>query len=244
MNGSSRHTDLNSEIGPDDVELVRLLEDDLKQTESVINGYDRTVTTIRGLAVTAVATLVGAGYASHAMPPTIIAIVIAIFFLIVDYYYSCLYSGAEGRIRVLVSLSNGHRRLRARPQRRPGDVDDFRGDLRTYSAAPLLPSDFPSIWPIHPLSRLKGYLCLYLGLIVAAGCSAVYLEEEARPAPVQVQVLCAAGPSPVVRATTLTVSSTSASVPCLPRPRPVPEPHPARPRRWVRTRARRPHRRR
>jgi hypothetical protein len=181
MTSSPRSKSAADALGPDAIELLRLVEQDLVRHESTINEHHRTSLTIRGLALTAVAGLVGGGYASFVPLPDYFAVGAAALFLWADYYYSRLYTGVEQRLRVLESLSTEYRRLLARPGRVQDDLDDFRGDLRAYSTGRVAPDARPRLWPVGSLGRLKVFLPLYLALAVVAALSGWYVATHRKP---------------------------------------------------------------
>jgi hypothetical protein len=152
---SPRSSELIEELGPDGVELVRLVEVDCRQHEATLAEHHRTAMTIRGFALTAVAALVAAGYASAAVLPEILAAVAALAFLLVDYYYVSLSVPLVKRLRVLVSLSGRHRRLLAKEHPTTGEVDRFRGDLRSYNSALVIPTGGVTLLPRVPFERVR-----------------------------------------------------------------------------------------
>ncbi len=178
---STRATSAAEALGPDAVELVRLVEADLARHESAINEHHRTALTIRGLMLTAVAALVAVSYTSFVALPDYFALLAAVLFLGADYFYSRLYLGVEQRIPVLESLSASYRRLLVRPARTRDSLDDFKGDLRAYSARPVAPDPHPRLWPPGPVGRLKVFIPVYVVLAVFAGMSAWYIETHTKP---------------------------------------------------------------
>jgi hypothetical protein len=185
------------------MELVRLAESDLARHEAALNEHHRTALTIRGFAMTAVAALIAVGYASETLLPEIVAFFAACVFLWVDYYYDRLASDLRQRFPVLISLSVTYRRLRVKANRTDPEIDNFRGDLRSYATGPLFPAESPRLVrrvPLKdlgrlgarlpaglgakrvplllPLGRLRVFLSIYLLLIVAALASAWYIADH------------------------------------------------------------------
>jgi hypothetical protein len=168
-------------LGPDALELIRLVEGDLERHAAAIDEHQRTALTIRGLALTAVAGLEAGSYASFVALPDYFAVAAALVFLSADYYYSRLYTGVERRIPVLESLSSDYRRLLGRPARSRNALDDLRGDLRAYSAAPVAPDARPDLWPVQSLGRLKVFIPFYIALALSAGISAWFVSTHEKP---------------------------------------------------------------
>jgi len=163
------------------MEFVRLVEVDLERHEAAINEHQRTALAIRGLYLTAGAALVAVSYTSFVALPDYFAVALTVVVLWADYYYSRLYTGVEQRIPVLESLSANYRRLLARSIRSPDSLDNFRGDLRAYSARPVAPDARPRLWPIRSIGRLKVFLSLYIALAFFAAVSALYIETNEKP---------------------------------------------------------------
>lgn len=178
---STRAISAAEALGPDAVELVRLVEAELVRHESAINEHHRTALTIRGLALTAVAALVAVSYTSFVALPDYFAFLATVLFLGADYFYSRLYLGVEQRIPVLESLSASYRRLLVRPARTQNLLDDFKGDLRAYSSRPVAPDARPQLWPPGPVGRLKVFIPVYVALALFAGVSAWYIETHTKP---------------------------------------------------------------
>jgi hypothetical protein len=178
MSAPSKHDlSLAETLGPDGVELVRLMESDLARHEAAINEHHRTCTTIRGFALTVLAALVVAGITSHSVVPGLAAFCLAPILAFADYYYSRLYLSTQQRLRVLVPLSTKYRQLCGRRFRRPAEIQRFRGDLRALSPGAVIPSDRPSLLPVRPLGRFGLFLPAYLAMMIAAGVSAVVVLE-------------------------------------------------------------------
>lgn len=178
---SKQVTNAADALGSDAMELVRLVEADLERHESAINEHQRTALTIRGLYLTAGAALVAVSYTSFVALPDYFAVALTVVFLGADYYYSRLYTGVEQRIPVLESLSANYRRLLSRSIRSPDSLDDFRGDLRAYSARPVAPDARPRLWPVRSIGRLKVFLSFYVALAFFAAVSALYIETNEKP---------------------------------------------------------------
>jgi hypothetical protein len=178
---SKQATNAADALGADAMELVRLVEADLERHESAINEHQRTAWTIRGLYLTAGAALVAVSYTSFVALPDYFAFAATAVFVWADYFYSRLYTGVEQRILVLESLSATYRRLVSRSVRSKDSVDDFRGDLRAYSARPVAPDDRPQLWPIASLGPLKVFLLFYVALALFAAVSAFYIETNEKP---------------------------------------------------------------
>lgn len=98
-------------LGEDALELIRLVEEDLARHESTINEHHRTALTIRGLALTAVAGLVGGGYASFVALPDYFAIGAALLFLWADYGFFPALRPANAASRAAAGV-DGRRRGR------------------------------------------------------------------------------------------------------------------------------------
>jgi hypothetical protein len=178
---SSGRTSVEAQIGPDGVELVRLVHEDLARHESALNEHQRTALTIRGFALTAVAGLLAGSFATWVPSLGGFAATVLLMFLVADYYYSRLYTRVERSLPVLESLSTAYRRLLSRPLRSRDDIDDFRGDLRTYADKAAAPDTRPRLWPIESLGRLKVFLPVYGVLLVFAVVSAWYVSAHERP---------------------------------------------------------------
>lgn len=139
---------LRTELSEDQFDLIQLYEGDLKRHEEAINEHNRTLFTVRGFAVTAVAALIAATYASHAWEPALGALFAAVFFAVVDYNYARLYSEIAGRRNVLESLAQSYRKLMRVPSRtahRERQLEDFKADLRSYLPGSVNPSS-PELW--------------------------------------------------------------------------------------------------
>jgi hypothetical protein len=178
---SAPPTNTAEALGPDALELIRLVEEDLKRHEAVLNEHQRTAFTIRGLALTAVAALIAASYASFVALPAWFAIGAVVLFLTADYYYARLYAGVEQTMPVLESLSHEYRRILGRRARTRDAFDNLRGDLRSYSSSGAVPDSRPKLWPIRSLGPLKVFLPVYGALITVAAVSALYVGSHKRP---------------------------------------------------------------
>jgi hypothetical protein len=140
--GSPSVDSLKVTLGEDWATLIELSEVDLERHEDAVNAHSRSSMTIRGFAITAVAALVAATYASGNPLPACAGFLASLYLGVLDWGYTLLYAKTEQRIRVLNSLGRSYRRLAARPLRRSNDsIKELQGDLRAYSSQPAVPKE-------------------------------------------------------------------------------------------------------
>lgn len=131
---------LQSELGADACELVELYESDLQRHEDAVGEHNRTVLTIRGFAITAVAALIAGTYASRRWEPAAAGAMAALYFAFLDYYNSRLYIKVEQRIPLLESIAQSYRNLgSASRSRRRREVPELQTYLRAYSPRVVIP---------------------------------------------------------------------------------------------------------
>ncbi len=171
------------DLGVDVLTLVDLTERDLSRHEMALNEHQRTTLAIRGLTLTGVAALIAASFASFVAVPAYFAMIAIFACLWADFYYSALYGRTNSRILVLASLSVEYRRLlTGRTARSDSNLARFRGGLRAYHPQIVEPDPSPRLWPPWPLpGRLRVFLPLYIGLLLLAGASCLYIETNEKP---------------------------------------------------------------
>jgi hypothetical protein len=171
------------DLGVDVLTLVDLAERDLIRHETALNEHQRTTLAIRGLTLTGVSALIAASYASFVAMPAYFAMIAILACFWADFYYSALHGRTNSRISVLASICVEYRRLlTGRTARSEPNLARFRGDLRAYHPQIVEPDPTPRLWPPWPLpGRLRVFLPLYIGLLLLAGASCLYIETNEKP---------------------------------------------------------------
>jgi hypothetical protein len=133
-------------LGPDRMDQIELYEADLKRHEEALIDLGRTETAIRGFAITAVAALVAAAYASGEQALGWVAFVTGLYFGFLDYYCSRLDAELRGRIKFLSRLAQSYRRVLAGGvNRRRLSLLRLESDLGSFDPFGTMPSK-PVLW--------------------------------------------------------------------------------------------------
>jgi hypothetical protein len=129
-------------LGPDRVGQIALYEADLKRHEEALSNIERTETAIRGFAITAVAALVAAAYASSETLLGFVALGIAVYFAFLDYYWSRLEAEITVRIAFLSEIAQSYRRvLSGGLKRRRKSLVRLEADLSSFDPFGSLPAN-------------------------------------------------------------------------------------------------------
>ncbi len=133
-------------LGDDRVHQMELYEADLKRHEEALIDLGRTETAIRGFAITAVAALIAAAYASGERGLGWVALVTGLYFGFLDYYCSRLDAELRDRIKFLSRLAQSYRRVLAGGvKRRRPSLLKLESDLSSFDPFGTMPSK-PILW--------------------------------------------------------------------------------------------------
>jgi hypothetical protein len=132
-------------LGADRVEQMALYEADLQRHEEALIDLGRTGTAIRGFAITAVAALVAAGFASGERQLGWLALLTAGYFAVLDFYWSRLDAEIRDRIKFLSGLAQNYRKALAGGITGRRQLLKLESDLRSFDPFGTMPSR-PILW--------------------------------------------------------------------------------------------------
>lgn len=154
-------------------ELLRLLELDYERTNKFVEGVAATSITIRGWAITITLALVGVGFDRDLWQVSVLALVVALLFAVLDAYQSGLYSqGLAHSASIEATLAKYYASL-ARGNVDERAVEDFEVALESQSfglSANLVRFQFVNLFKSKPRF---GAGVLYLTLVLTACVAAV-----------------------------------------------------------------------
>lgn len=139
----SKPDSVGAVLGPDRLDQITLYEADLKRHEEALGNIGRTETAIRGFAITAVAALIAAAYASGERGLGFVALAIGAYFGFLDYYWSRLDAELSERIGFLSELAQRYRSVLAggvrRRRNRVLKLEEYLSSFDPFGAIPTKP---------------------------------------------------------------------------------------------------------